>query len=44
MSMFIDVFAVLLAWGTAAAWVLTGGDKLPPDWDHLRTDSTGKTS
>ena len=37
MSMFIDIFAALLAWGAAAAWVLTGGDKLPPDWDHLRT-------
>ena len=32
MSMFLDIFAALLAWGAAAAWVLTGGDKLPPDW------------
>jgi hypothetical protein len=23
MSMFLDIFAVLLAWGAAAAWVLT---------------------
>ena len=40
MSMFLDIFAALLAWGAAAAWVLTGGDKLPPDWDHLWTGST----
>ena len=40
MSMFIDIFAALLAWGAGAAWVLTGGDKLPPDWDHLQTRST----
>jgi len=39
MSMFLDIFAALLAWGAAAAWVLTGGDKLPPDWDHVRTDA-----
>jgi len=38
--MFIDVFAALLAWGAAIAWVLTGGDKLPAGWDHLRKDST----
>ena len=40
MSMFLDIFAALLAWGATAAWVLTGGDKLPPDWDHLWTGST----
>jgi hypothetical protein len=27
-SMFLDIFAALLAWGAAALWVLTGGDKL----------------
>ena len=43
MSMFLDILAALLAWGAAAAWVLTGGDKLPPDWDHLRTGSTENT-
>ena len=42
MSMFFDIFAALLAWGAAAAWVLTGGDKLPPDWDHLRTGGADK--
>jgi hypothetical protein len=31
MSMFLDIIAALLAWGVAAAWVLTGGDKLQPD-------------
>jgi len=40
MSMFLDIFAALLAWGAAAVWVLTGGDKLTTDWDHLRTGST----
>jgi hypothetical protein len=33
MSMFLDIVAALLAWGMAAAWVLTGGEKLPPDLD-----------
>jgi hypothetical protein len=37
-------FAVLLAWGEAAAWVLTGHGKLPPDFDPLRTSSTDKIS
>jgi hypothetical protein len=37
MSMFLDIFAALLAWGAAAAWVLTGGDKFPPDWGRLWT-------
>ena len=27
MSTFLDVFGALLAWGIAAAWVLTRGDK-----------------
>jgi len=36
MSMFLDIFAALLAWGAAAVWVLTGGDK-------LTTDRTGST-
>ena len=40
MSMLFDIVAALLAWGMAAAWVLTAGDKLPPEWDQLRTDST----
>jgi hypothetical protein len=42
MSMFLDIFAALLAWGLAAAWVLTGRKKLPPEWDHLRTGSADK--
>jgi hypothetical protein len=42
MSMFIDIVAALLALGMAAAWVLTGGEMLPPDWDPLRTGSTDK--
>ena len=37
MSMFFDISATFLAWLAAAAWVLTGRDKLPPDWDRLRT-------
>ena len=38
------IFAVLLAWGGTAAWVLTGRGKLPPDFDPLRTSSTDKIS
>jgi hypothetical protein len=37
MSVFLDIFAALLAWGAAIAWVLTGRGKLPPDLDHLQT-------
>ena len=40
----LEVKPGTMAWGAAAAWVLTGGDKLPPDWDHLRTGSTNKFS
>jgi hypothetical protein len=40
--MFLDILAALLAWGAAAAWVLTGGEKLPPDWDHLRARRANK--
>jgi hypothetical protein len=29
--MFLDIFTALLACGAAAAWVLTGRGKLPPD-------------
>ena len=36
MSLFLDIFAALLAWGAATAWVLTRGDKLPPHQDHHR--------
>jgi hypothetical protein len=32
--MFLDIFAALLAWAAAAAWVLTGRGKLPPDLDR----------
>jgi hypothetical protein len=42
MPMFLDIFAALLAWGAAAAWVLTGRGKLPPDLDRLRTDGADK--
>ena len=42
MSVFLDIFAALLAGGLAAAWVLTGGDTLPLDRDPLRTDSADK--
>jgi hypothetical protein len=42
MSMFLDIFAALLAWGAAAAWVLTVRAKLPPDLDHLRTGDADK--
>jgi hypothetical protein len=42
MSMYLDIFAALLAWGAAAAWVLTGRGKLPPDLDHLRTGGADK--
>ena len=37
MSMFIDIFAALLALGAAAVWILTARGELPPDWDHLGT-------
>ena len=37
MSMFIDIFAALLALGAAAVWILTARGELPPDWDHLET-------
>ena len=37
-------FAVLLSWSGAAAWVLTGHGKLPPDFDPLRTSSIDKVS
>ena len=42
MAMFVDIFTALLALGAAVAWVLTGRDKLPPDWDRGRTGSTDK--
>jgi hypothetical protein len=42
MSMFLDIFAALLAWGAAVAWVLTGRGKLAPDLDHLRTGRADK--
>jgi hypothetical protein len=42
MSLFLDIFAALLACGAAAAWVLTGRGKLRPDLDHLRAGSTDK--
>jgi hypothetical protein len=32
MLMFLDIVAAVLACGIATAWVLTGGEKLPPDW------------
>jgi hypothetical protein len=44
MSMFLDIFAASLAWGAALAWVLTGGEKLPSDWDHLPTGRTDQIS
>jgi hypothetical protein len=44
MSMFLDIFAALLALVIAAAWVLTGSRKVPPDWDPLRTGSTDTTA
>jgi hypothetical protein len=37
MSMFIDIFAALLALGAAAVWILTARGELPPDWGHLGT-------
>jgi hypothetical protein len=42
MSVFLDIFTALLAWGAAAAWVLTGRGKLPPDLNHLRTGGADK--
>ena len=44
MSMFIDIFAALLALGAAAVWILTARGELPPDLDHLRTMSLGHRS
>ena len=44
MSMLLDIFAALLALALAAAWVLTGDDKLASDWDSLRPRSTDKTA
>jgi hypothetical protein len=43
MSMFLDIVAALLALGMATTWVLTGGEKLPPDW-ALRTGSADKVT
>jgi hypothetical protein len=40
--MFLDIFAALLAWGAAVAWVLTGRGKLPPDLDRQRTSGAAK--
>jgi hypothetical protein len=40
MPAFLDIFATLLAWVAATAWVLTGRGELPPDLDHLRTDGS----
>jgi hypothetical protein len=40
--MFLDIFAALLAWGVAVAWVLTGRGKLSPDLDHPRTGGADK--
>jgi hypothetical protein len=40
--MFLDIFAALLAWAAAAAWILTGHGKLRPDLDHLRTGGADK--
>jgi hypothetical protein len=42
MLMFLDIFVALLAWVAAAAWVLTGRGKLPPDLDHVRTGGTNR--
>ena len=42
MSMLLDIFAALLAWGAAVAWVLTGCGNLPPDLDHLRAGGGDK--
>jgi hypothetical protein len=44
MSMLLDIFAALLALALAAAWVLTGDDKLAPVWDSLQPRSTDKTA
>ena len=44
MSMFVDIFAALLALGTAAVWILTARGELPRDWDHLRTRSLNHRS
>jgi hypothetical protein len=44
MSMFVDIFAALLALGTALVWILTTRGELPPDWDHLQTMSPGHRS
>jgi hypothetical protein len=42
MSMFLDIFAALLAWGAAVAWVLTGRGELRSELDHLRTGGADK--
>jgi hypothetical protein len=43
MSMLLGIFATLLAWGGAAAWVLTGGDKLRSDLKRNgRPGATGR--
>ena len=44
MSMFVDIFAALLALGTAAVWILTARGELPSDSDHLQTMSLGRQS
>jgi hypothetical protein len=44
MSMFVDIFAALLALWAAAVWILTARGELPPDSDHLQTMSLGHQS
>jgi hypothetical protein len=44
MSMFVDIAAALLAWGAAAAWILSGGGKLPPNWDPLSQSEDKSTA
>ena len=46
MSMFIDIFAALLALGTAAVWILTARGELPPvlgsSTDHVAWSPIGR--
>jgi len=39
MSMFFDVFAALLAWGAATAWLVTSDDDAGSVKTHLGADS-----
>jgi hypothetical protein len=44
MSTFLDIFAALLALGTAAVWILTARGELPPPDDRQADTSSNYLS